>query len=98
MRYSNQPGNTRFAAAARWFTVAALLSAGVLGGNEPAKAASTPASQELRVGVVSHVNSLDVQEETSNVGAQFLYSIYDTLIEPDALADSPKYLPGLATS
>jgi hypothetical protein len=51
----------------------------------------------MRVGVVSHVNSLDVAEETSNAGAQFLYSIYDTLIEADALVDSPKYLPGPAT-
>ena len=77
--------------------MAALLSAGVRGGNEPAQAAATSASQDLRVDVVSHVNSLDVAEETSNAGAQFLYSIYDTLIEADALVDSPQYLPGPAT-
>jgi hypothetical protein len=44
------------------------------------------------------MSSLDVQEETSNARAQFLCSIYDTLIEADALVDSPTYLPGLATS
>lgn len=56
------------------------------------------AAQELRVGVASHVTSLDVQEETSNAGAQFLYNIYDTLIEPEALSEIPKYGPGLALS
>ena len=55
-------------------------------------------AQELRVGVASHVTSLDVQEEASNAGAQFLYCIYDTLIEPEALSEAPKYGPGLATS
>ncbi len=54
--------------------------------------------RELRVGVASHVRTLDVQEMTSNSGASFLYQIFDTLIERDNHAAPLKFLPGLATS
>ncbi len=54
--------------------------------------------RELRVGVASHVRTLDVQEMTGNDGAQFLYQIYDTLIERDSYAAPLKFVPGLATS
>lgn len=54
--------------------------------------------RELRVGVASHVRTLDVQEMTGNDGAQFLYQIYDTLIERDNHAAPLKFVPGLATS
>ncbi len=54
--------------------------------------------RELRVGVASHVRSLDVQEETGNNGAQFLHQIYDTLIERDNYASPLRFVPGLATS
>jgi len=54
--------------------------------------------RELRVGVASHVRSLDVQEETGNNGAQFLPQIYDTLIERDNYASPLRFVPGLATS
>ena len=54
--------------------------------------------RELRVGVASHVRTLDVQEMTSNSGASFLYQIYDTLIERDNHATPLKFQPGLATS
>jgi hypothetical protein len=39
--------------------------------------------REPRVGVASHVRSLDVQEMTNNAGAQFPYQVYDVLIERD---------------
>lgn len=54
--------------------------------------------RELRVGVASHVRSLDVQEATSNAEAQFLYQIFDTLIERDNYAAPLKFVPGLALS
>ncbi len=54
--------------------------------------------RELRVGVASHVRTLDAQEETSNAGAQFLPQIFDTLIERDNYASPLKFVPGLATS
>lgn len=54
--------------------------------------------RELRVGVASHVRSLDVQEETGNNAAQMLYQIFDTLIERDSFAAPLKFGPGLATS
>ncbi len=54
--------------------------------------------RELRVGVASHVRSLDVQEETGNNGAQFLHQIYDTLIERDNYASPLRFVPGLAIS
>jgi len=60
--------------------------------------ASLAASQELRVGVQSHVRALDVQAETSNAGAQFLHNIYDTLLEIDTTAQQLKFKPGLAVS
>ena len=55
-------------------------------------------NRELRVGVASHVRSLDVQEATSNAEAQFLYQIFDTLIERDNYAAPLKFVPGLAVS
>lgn len=54
--------------------------------------------RELRVGVASHVRTLDVQEMTSNSGASFLYQIFDTLIERDNHAAPLKFQPGLAAS
>ncbi len=53
---------------------------------------------ELRVGVASHVRSLDVQEATGNNEAQFLHNLFDTLIERDNYASPLKFVPGLATS
>jgi peptide/nickel transport system substrate-binding protein len=54
--------------------------------------------RELRIGVASHVQSLDAQEATSNAQAQILYNIFDTLIERDNYAAPLKFVPGLATS
>ncbi|MGE0559026.1 MAG: ABC transporter substrate-binding protein [Burkholderiales bacterium] len=54
--------------------------------------------RELRVGVASHVRTLDVQQMTSNAGAQFLPQIFDTLIERDNYASPLRFVPGLATS
>jgi peptide/nickel transport system substrate-binding protein len=53
---------------------------------------------ELRIGVASHVRSLDVNEATGNNEAQFLHNIFDTLIERDNYASPLKFVPGLATS
>lgn len=75
-------------------TVASIALAGL------ALVASVASAQvrEFRVGVASHVRSLDVQEQTSNSAAQFLYQIYDTLIERDNFAAPLQFQPGLATS
>lgn len=54
--------------------------------------------RELRIGVASHVRTLDVSEATGNNEAQFLHNIFDTLIERDNYAAPLKFKPGLATS
>ena len=63
---------------------------------------STPFVQaqvrELRIGVASHVRSLDVNEATGNNEAQFLHNLFDTLIERDNYAAPLKFVPGLALS
>ena len=43
--------------------------------------AAPVAAQTLRVGVATHPPTLDPQKETGNDAAQFLYNIFDTLIE-----------------
>lgn len=75
------------AAALIAFTAVALTASGV-----------SAQGRDLRVGVASHVRTLDVQEETSNAGAQILHQLYDTLIERDNYATPLRFLPGLATS
>lgn len=57
-----------------------------------------PNLKELRIGVASHVRTLDVNEATGNNEAQFLHNIFDTLIERDNYAAPLKFAPGLATS
>lgn len=52
--------------------------------------------RELRIGVASHVRTLDVNEATGNNEAQFLNNIFDTLIERDNYAAPLKFTPGLA--
>ena len=54
--------------------------------------------RELRVGVASHVRTLDVNEATGNNEAQFLHNIFDTLIERDNEAAPLQFKPGLATN
>lgn len=54
--------------------------------------------RELRIGVASHVRSLDVNEATGNNEAQFLHNLFDTLIERDNYASPLKFVPGLALS
>jgi len=54
-------------------------------------------AKELRIGVSSHPDTLSL-EETGNDAAQFLYNIYDTLIEPEVYSGAPKFKPGLALS
>lgn len=63
-------------------------------------AASQTSAQllELRVGVASHVRSLDVSEATGNNEAQFLHNIFDTLIERENYTTPLRFRPGLATS
>jgi len=76
----------------------AALSTCILLGASLLAAKAHAQVRELRVGVASHVRSLDVQEETGNNAAQFLYQIFDTLIERDSFAAPLKFVPGLATS
>ena len=71
------------------FTLFFMVAAGAGGALE---------ASELRVGVASHVRSLDVNEATGNNEAQFLHNIFDTLIERDNYASPLKFVPGLALS
>lgn len=59
--------------------------------------ATSPAlAQELRVGAQSVSNYLDPGEDHSNVGSQFYYNSFDTLIDRDHEGDG-SFIPGLAT-
>ena len=60
--------------------------------------AAPVAAQTLRVGVATHPPTLDPQKETGNDAAQFLYNIFDTLIERVPDATPLRFRPGLATS
>jgi peptide/nickel transport system substrate-binding protein len=55
-------------------------------------------AQSLRVGVATHPSTLDPQKETGNDAAQFLYNIFDTLIERVPDASPLQFKPGLALS
>jgi peptide/nickel transport system substrate-binding protein len=77
----------------RWrgIAAAALTAVTVAATTGPAIAS------ELRIGVSSHPDTLAL-DETGNDAAQFLYNIYDTLIERDVYSATPKFKPGLALS
>lgn len=62
---------------------------------EPA-AANLP--RVLRVGLASHVSTLDTASDASNAGAQMTYSLHNTLIERDVTSARPVFRPGLATA
>lgn len=74
-----------------WRCTAAAVLAAVLAGSGtlPSQA------KELRIGVASHPETVSL-EETGNDAAQFLYNIYDTLIEREVYSAVPKFKPGLA--
>ena len=77
----------------RWRGIAAAALSAVT-----VAATTGPAiASELRIGVSSHPNTLALNE-TGNDAAQFLYNIYDTLIERDVYSATPKFKPGLALS
>ena len=70
--------------------IAALLGATMLAG--------AAAAQELRVGAQNMSSYLDPGRDHSNVGSQFYYNTFDTLIAMDYAAATPTFVPGLATS
>jgi len=78
--------------------IAAIVASLALAGLYLMTSVASAQVRDFRVGVASHVRSLDVQEQTSNSAAQFLYQIYDTLIERDNFAAPLQFQPGLATS
>lgn len=58
----------------------------------------TPAlAAELKVGASNMPPYLDPGRDHSNVGSQFYYNSFDTLIEKDHSTAEAKFLPGLAT-
>lgn len=61
-----------------------------------AMVAAAASAQELRVGVQNMSNYLDPGEDHSNVGSQFYYNAFDTLIERDH-DGGEDFVPALAT-
>jgi peptide/nickel transport system substrate-binding protein len=53
---------------------------------------------ELNVGVSNMASYLDPGKDHSNVGSQFYYNTFDTLIEKDHTKEQNAFLPGLAES
>jgi peptide/nickel transport system substrate-binding protein len=70
--------------------IAALTGATILAG-----AAS---AQELTVGAANVSAYLDPGRDHSNVGSQFYYNSFDTLIDKDHATAEARFVPGLATS
>jgi peptide/nickel transport system substrate-binding protein len=60
--------------------------------------ASTATAQTLRVGAQNMSAYIDPGKDHSNVGSQFYYNTFDTLIDMDQTKDKPTFVPGLATS
>lgn len=54
-------------------------------------------ADELNVGASNMSTYLDPSRDHSNVGSQFYYNVFDTLIEKDHTVAEAKFLPGLAT-
>lgn len=54
-------------------------------------------AQELNVGASNMASYLDPGRDHSNVGSQFYYNTFDTLIEKDHTKAEGGFLPGLAT-
>ncbi|MHB1103684.1 MAG: ABC transporter substrate-binding protein [Devosia sp.] len=53
---------------------------------------------ELTVGSANMPDTLDPGRDHSNVGSQFYYNSFDTLVEKDHTISEAKFLPGLALS
>src|SRR5262245_43991128 len=76
-----------------------VLFAAALASAVAAVALAGPASaQELRVGVQNMAPYIDPGRDHSNVGSQFYYNAFDTLIEKDHTRPESIWKPGLATS
>ena len=64
-----------------------------------ATALTAPAlAADLKVGSSNMTSFVDPGEDHSNVGSQFYYNSFDTLIEKDHASAEPRFLPGLATA
>lgn len=59
--------------------------------------AGMAAAAELTVGAANMSSYLDPGRDHSNVGSQFYYNSFDTLVEKDHSTAEAKFLPGLAT-
>ena len=70
--------------------IAALLGATALAGGA--------AAQELTVGAANVSSYLDPGRDHSNVGSQFYYNTFDTLIDKDHTKADASFVPGLAAS
>ena len=56
------------------------------------------AAQDLTVGAANVSSYIDPGRDHSNVGSQFYYNSFDTLIDRDHSKLEPEWVPGLATS
>ena len=59
--------------------------------------ATLSVAAELNVGASNMPSYLDPSRDHSNVGSQFYYNTFDTLIEKDHTTSKASFLPGLAT-
>lgn len=60
--------------------------------------AAPAAAQELKVGTANMSDYLDPGKDHSNVGSQFYYNTFDTLIDRDHTTMAGAFRPGLATA
>lgn len=74
-----------------------MLSRALLLGLAATSFATISHAAELNVGASNMSTYLDPGRDHSNVGSQFYYNSFDTLIEKDHTTTEGKFLPGLAT-